>query len=208
MGRSTRGVRVDSVGRLSRDNLRARIRAERTALGRRERISADRALTRRVQRSAVFRRAKRVAIYLAFDGEANVARLIGAAPEKKFFAPVLLPRGLAFARIHRRSRLIVNRLGIAEPGSMTLEDPRNLDLVLTPLVAFDDEGMRVGLGGGHYDRCFAFLRNRASWFRPKLVGVGYEFQRVPKIESHPWDVRLWGAVTEAATYRFSKRGPA
>ena len=85
---------------------------------------------------------------------------------------------------------------------MTYVDPRDLDLVLTPLVAFDNKGARLGLGGGHYDRCFSFLRGRSSWSRPKLVGVGYEFQRIPYIESRPCDVRLWGAVTDVATYRF------
>jgi 5-formyltetrahydrofolate cyclo-ligase len=74
--------------------------------------------------------------------------------------------------------------------------------VLTPLVAFDDTGVRVGVGRGYYDRCFRFLAGRGAWRRPKLLGVAYELQRVPSLPRQSWDVPLWGAVTEAHMRRF------
>jgi len=74
--------------------------------------------------------------------------------------------------------------------------------VLTPLVAFDDRGVRVGVGRGYYDRCFRFLRGRDAWQRPKLLGVAYELQHLPYIETQDWDIPLWGAVTEAGVRRF------
>ena len=87
-------------------------------------------------------------------------------------------------------------------GSAGIMDPRSLDLVLTPLVAFDSRGTRIGVGRGYYDRAFRFLRHRGAWRRPKLLGVAYELQHVPKLENPGWDMPLWGAVTEARMRRF------
>ena len=95
-----------------------------------------------------------------------------------------------------------NAYGIAEPTGRVLINPRRLDLVLTPLVAFDAYGTRLGMGGGHYDRSFHFLLHRRHWLRPKLIGVGYRFQQVPVIRRQPWDIPLWAAVTDRSTVRF------
>jgi len=71
-----------------------------------------------------------------------------------------------------------------------------LDIALVPLVAFDDYGRRLGMGGGYYDRTFAYLRHREHWRRPKLIGVAFEFQRVAELPAQPWDVPLDGIITE------------
>ena len=91
-----------------------------------------------------------------------------------------------------------------EPDRTRIIDPRRLDLVLTPLVAFDDRGTRIGVGRGYYDRCFRFLSGRNAWQRPKLLGVGYELQHVPHLPAEPWYIPLWGAVTEAMVRRFRR----
>jgi 5-formyltetrahydrofolate cyclo-ligase len=75
---------------------------------------------------------------------------------------------------------------------------------LAPLVAFDRNGTRLGMGGGYYDRAFAFLRAPADGGRrPVLLGLGYEFQKVAELIRQPWDVPLDAAVTESALYVFS-----
>jgi 5-formyltetrahydrofolate cyclo-ligase len=56
--------------------------------------------------------------------------------------------------------------------------------------------MRLGMGGGYYDRTFAFLNRRTSWRAPRLIGIAYSFQRVTHIEPAPHDVRLDAVVTE------------
>jgi 5-formyltetrahydrofolate cyclo-ligase len=61
-------------------------------------------------------------------------------------------------------------------------------------VAFSATGDRLGMGGGYYDRSFAFrLQSSAP---PRLVGVGYGFQRHDGLRAEPWDVPLDAVVTE------------
>jgi 5-formyltetrahydrofolate cyclo-ligase len=89
-----------------------------------------------------------------------------------------------------------------EPKLGARVDARELDLVLTPLVAFDERGVRLGVGRGYYDRTFKFLRHRSHWRRPKLLGVAYELQLVGPLTPSSWDVPLWGVVTEDRVRRF------
>jgi 5-formyltetrahydrofolate cyclo-ligase len=73
-------------------------------------------------------------------------------------------------------------------------------LVLVPLVAFDVHGMRLGMGGGYYDRSFAFRMTEGYASKPALVGLAYEIQKVAALEQRAWDVPLDGIVTEASAY--------
>jgi 5-formyltetrahydrofolate cyclo-ligase len=188
----------------ARRRLRQRIRKQRRMLPRQQRRLAQRSLALRIQRLGAFRRARKVAVYIAFDGEPDLSDVVRIARRNRIevFAPVLLKRGLGFVRLIPEARYAVNHLGILEPERVDAIDPRTLDLVLTPLVAFDERGVRLGMGGGYYDRCFKHLLQRRSWRKPKLLGIGYDFQRLPHLQAEPWDVRLWGAVTESGTYRF------
>ena len=168
--------------------------ARRRSCARRIRAEAPRAARTRAarQRIAPFThtsvrypssaRARRIASFLAFDGEPSLdAPSIDAARQqrKHVYVPVL--RGAdddvrgARARQHARRRISSASWNRSSARAST---PRELDLVLTPLVAFDDRGVRVGVGRGYYDRCFRFLRHRAHWRRPKLLGVAYELQHV------------------------------
>jgi 5-formyltetrahydrofolate cyclo-ligase len=186
--------------------LRQRIRAERRALSSADRAAADRAIAARIRNLDVFRRARRIAVFLAFDGEPSLRRVIedAARAGKRIYAPIITRKAMTFAELDGSARLGTNFFGISEPDKAKRIDPRRLDLVLTPLVAFDDGGVRIGVGRGYYDRCFHFLHTRTAWHRPKLLGVAYELQHVHTIAPEPWDVPLWGAVTEAQVRRFQR----
>ena len=188
-------------------SISSKARAERRALAPAERSAADRAIAARIRSLDVFRRARRIAVFMAFDGEPALDGLIedAARAGKQVYAPVITRRAMTFARLDLRARLGTNFFGILEPDPARRIDPRRLDLVLTPLVAFDERGTRIGVGRGYYDRCFRFLHARRAWHRPKLLGVAYELQHVHAIPPEPWDVPLWGAVTEVRVRRF-KRG--
>ena len=77
--------------------------------------------------------------------------------------------------------------------------PLVLDLVLFPLVAFDERGNRLGMGAGYYDRTFEAVRRRTAWRGPKRIGVAYEIQKVPSLAAADWDIRLDAIVTDHAT---------
>jgi 5-formyltetrahydrofolate cyclo-ligase len=79
-----------------------------------------------------------------------------------------------------------------------------LDLILTPLVAFDDQGNRLGMGGGFYDRTLAYLGRRKHWKKPRLIGTAHAFQQVARLPHESWDVPLHGVVTEKALLSFGQ----
>ena len=197
---------ISSDSRAERRSLRQRIRAERRALPAADRAAADRAIAARIRTLDVYRRARRIAVFLAFDGEPTLRRVVEDAVRagKRIYAPIITRRAMSFAELDHAADLGTNFFGILEPDCAKRIDPRRLDLVLTPLVAFDDRGVRIGVGRGYYDRCFKFLHTRSEWHRPKLLGVGYELQHVHAIAPEPWDVPLWGAVTEARVHRFQR----
>jgi 5-formyltetrahydrofolate cyclo-ligase len=155
-----------------------------------------------IRNLSTFRAARHVALFFAFDGEPDLTPLIRFGQRHAFFAPIISRTDMAFAEIGPKTVLVPNFYGIPEPEAPELIDPRALDLVLTPLVAFDSRGTRVGVGAGYYDRCFSFLLNRRLWIKPKLVGCAYALQRVASITANSWDVPLWGAVTENGFEKF------
>ena len=92
--------------------------------------------------------------------------------------------------------------GIQEPAGGPIRAARNLDIILTPLVAFDSAGNRIGMGGGYYDRTFAFLKRRTTWRKPKLIGIAFGLQEVDAVPVDTWDVPLDGILTEKGLVLF------
>ena len=120
--------------------------------------------------------------------------------DKRFFVPVIRAHSMRFAPLDTRAALSPNVFGISEPRHRQRIDTARLDLVLVSLVGFDTNGNRLGMGGGFYDRHFSAQINRTSWFRPLLIGVAYDFQRVDVVPRDPWDVPLRGIVTDREFY--------
>jgi 5-formyltetrahydrofolate cyclo-ligase len=96
---------------------------------------------------------------------------------------------------------VTNRYGIPEPDTAELLPAEAMTLVVTPLVGFDDHGQRLGMGGGWYDRSFAFRRDTAA--PPWLVGAGFALQHTEPLIAEPWDVPLDAVCTEAGTRLFA-----
>ena len=154
-----------------------------------------------------YRRARKVGFYIAADGELSTEYLLSHARNfsKRIFLPVLHPfrhGRLLFCEWHEGAELIPNRYGILEPDQQrsSIAHTRSLDLVIVPLVAFDESCNRLGMGGGYYDRTFETSRMQSNWKRPRLVGVAHELQKIRKISASPWDVSLDAVVTEEAVY--------
>lgn len=186
--------------------IRRLMRSQRRALSEKERHAAAALLRHHLLRLSRFRNARNIAAYLAVQGEMPVDPVIDAAWAlgKPVYVPRLCGQHLEFLHYTPHTRVTPNRFGIPEPELTTGSriNARFLDLVLTPLVAFDIHGGRLGTGGGFYDRTFEFLRHRRHWLRPTLLGVAYEFQKVPVVPLESWDVPLHGVVTDASILEF------
>jgi len=116
---------------------------------------------------------------------------------KRVFAPVTyLDGSMLFREVLRDSTLEKNSFGLWEPSAGPVFDERLLDVVVTPLVAFDENRNRIGMGGGYFDRCFSFLRHRTKWLQPKLIALAFDCQKVEKIAANPWDIPLSRVYTD------------
>ena len=195
-----------------RARLRRLIRRRRRTLNPQQYRQAVDALARNAALARVLGRYSRMAFYLANDGEINPALLMARLHRvgKRCYLPVLdrhRARALWFAPAIPGGPTVRNRFGIPEP----LAHPRDrlraaqLDLIILPLVAFDAQGNRLGMGGGFYDRSLNFLKDRRRWRRPLLLGLAYEFQQVDSLEARSWDVPLDGIITEQGLRWFNGR---
>ena len=155
-------------------------------------------IARQFLRSREFMSCKTLACYLPTWDEVDTHLIIEHAwrANKRIFAPIVDPNGrMQFHKMQRDTTLVQNAFGIWEPVSADTIEPRHLDVVVTPLVAFDENLHRIGMGGGYFDRCFSFLGTRQLWFRPKLIGLAFDCQKIEKIKPNPWDIRLYRIVS-------------
>jgi len=149
--------------------------------------------------------ARHVALFLSFDGELDTRPLIEQLwrAGKRLYLPVLHPfsaGNLLFLHYHPQSELVINRLKIHEPR-LDVRDVlplSELDVLITPLVAFDVQGQRLGMGGGFYDRT---LQN---WQRYGVQPVGYahDCQQVDRLPVEQWDIPLPAVVTPSKVWRW------
>ncbi len=147
--------------------------------------------------------AQTVAVFLSFDGELDTRPLIDQLwrAGKRVYLPVLhpfSPGNLLFLHYHPSSDLVVNRLNIREP-KLDVRDVlplSQLDVLLTPLVAFDAAGQRLGMGGGFYDRTLQNWRQ----YRLQPVGYAHDCQQVDALPTEQWDIPLPAVITPSKTW--------
>ncbi|TFF07395.1 5-formyltetrahydrofolate cyclo-ligase [Pseudomonas sp. BCA14] len=192
---------------LSRPQLRRMLRKARRELSPSEQRKAALGVYRQLAQHPLFRRARHISLYLPTDGEIDPRLLLRAAQRrgKATYLPVLSawPRTkMVFQRVRPGDKLSPNRFRILEPqvNANRQRQVWALDLVLLPLVGFDDAGGRLGMGGGFYDRSLAYLSRRRSWRKPTLLGLAHECQKVERLAQASWDVPLAGTVTDRQWY--------
>jgi len=189
----------------ARRALRAELSARRRAVSRAARAAAA-ARAARIAASALHLHAgQRIAVYAALPAELDAAPLIALARSRgcRVYLPCIDRRRVSRAMrfVELGATLRENRLGIEEPADGRVLSARWLDLVFLPLVGFDRQGLRLGTGGGFYDRAFAFRQLRHAWHKPPLVGFAYAFQQVERLAAAPHDVLLDAVVTDEGFIR-------
>lgn len=174
-------------------DIRNIIRQKRRELSLSERQIAQKAIYQQIADHPAVQTAKNIAIFLSFDGEVNTKPIIEYLwqQNKSVYLPIIhpfVPKHLLFLNYTTETPLIKNQFGILEPPLKVLNviPFQNLDIIFTPLVAFDTRGYRMGMGGGFYDR---MLENyREQQILP--IGLAFACQKVEKIVNKPWDVKL------------------
>jgi 5-formyltetrahydrofolate cyclo-ligase len=170
-----------------------------------ERAQLSLAVARNADRALRLQSHWRIALYAALPWELDATALMALATSRgcRIYLPCIDRRHTS-----RRMRFVEmrgpwrhNRLGIAEPVTGATLGARWLDLVFLPLLGFDRHGVRLGTGGGYYDRAFAFRMWRRAWHAPRLVGLAYSFQELESIGADAHDVRMDAVVTEEGILR-------
>ena len=192
-----------------RAQIRAEIRNTRKNLSNNQQIIAAQSLKMNfIQhlKSEKTTNSKHIAIYLSNDGELDTSLLIKELWNLNHvvYLPIIHPfngANLLFQRYEKNSPMRANRYGILEPKlncSQICPLPA-LDYLLMPLVAFDKQGNRLGMGGGFYDRTLARLHEQ-NWQKPQLIGLAHECQKVDALPIESWDVPLKTIITPDKTY--------
>lgn len=137
-----------------------------------------------------------VAGYNAIRGEMSLMPAMEElhARGQRLCLPVVetLASPLIFRQWQPGQPLMTGRYGIAIPdASSSTAQPR---VILTPLLAFDRSGNRLGYGGGYYDRTIRALRQQDK--RLQIIGVAYAFQEVEQLLPQAHDERMDSVVTD------------
>jgi 5-formyltetrahydrofolate cyclo-ligase len=190
--------------------LRRELRARRRAIQGIARRRAARQLATRVSAARLLRPGQRIGLYLASPEEIETAPLLTMARARG--CRIALPRIVSLR--HDRMRFY-DWTGESRPGPFRIREPvggqlrtaRELDVVFMPVVGFDHQGNRIGMGRGFYDRHFARYLHLSRYRRPRLVGLAYDVQQVTLLPRAPHDVPLDAIVTESSIRRFHRRYP-
>jgi len=188
---------------MTHDDLRQRNRQLRAELDKTVLNKAANALCEKIITLNEYQQAQHIAAYFAVNGEIGLDPVIDHALSqgKNIYLPNLDQKSLRFSPYFREQKMRINKFKLPEPDVEDDEmlQPDRLDLVLAPLVVFDAKRNRIGMGGGFYDRSFAF-RKSPGRLSPVLIGVAHELQKVDEIVPEEWDVRLDKIVTDQAIY--------
>ncbi|AGH82091.1 5-formyltetrahydrofolate cyclo-ligase [Psychromonas sp. CNPT3] len=193
---------------ISATTIRLDMRRARNALSPFQQQNNAAQLLNRLQKNPRILRAKKIALSLTHDAEIDTLPFIHWCWEngKKVYLPVIhpfSPKHLLFLEYQRHTPLQLNRYRIAEPqlNVLTICPFSQLDIVFTPLVAFDKQGRRLGMGGGFYDRMLSpWLKNKTG---PYPIGLAHDCQRIDTLPTNPWDVPQAEIFTPSAHYQFN-----
>jgi 5-formyltetrahydrofolate cyclo-ligase len=186
-------------------HIRKTIKQQRQSLSSYQKKTASQQILQQVLHLPFFHTSRKIALYWAVKGELDPIFIEEWSWEhrKNCFLPrldLLHEKQLEFVSYKKNSILIPNQFNIPEPRARQKKIyPWQLDLIFVPLVAFDEEKNRLGMGAGFYDRSLAFTK-KAAHPKPWLVGLAYDWQKVKKLNPQTWDIPLDVVVTDKKIY--------
>jgi len=199
-----RSVIVGYLHRPIMKNLRTRIKQKREQLSSENVDQLGDAIFRNLLDSNILEDKSRIAIYCSVNNEVATMQIIKHlwTKDKELFLPIIKSNQLVFGSYKSGDNLSNNKFDIPEPTTQREEliTADVLDLVIVPLVAFDSDCNRLGMGGGYYDRALAFKKTSSKTSSPLLIGLAYELQKVNILEINSWDIPMDGIISESKTY--------
>lgn len=188
-----------------RKSLRKIVRKRRNDLGVHDQINAQTQLAQQLTSLDKVKVAKNIAIYLSSDGELGTKPFIEWCwqQQKNVYLPVVHPfsgGNLLFLHFLPDTKLVANQYGILEPklDITTMLTFAELDIIFTPLVAFDKTGARLGMGGGFYDRSLATWQEKHVY----PIGIAHDCQLVDEVPTEAWDIPLPEIITPSKRFIF------
>lgn len=183
--------------------LRQKMLAMRRALSANETESRSSSLKENILSLPEYKNAKKIMAFLAMKGESNLDGFIRQAllDGKEVYIPVCLPeRQMEAGRLIDMEHFEKGPMGLRNlPAGYEVTSPESLDLVLIPGLAVSQEGIRLGMGAGYYDRYLARVPFE------KRVAALWDFQVIPDIPSEPFDQKIAKIVTDKSVI-VTKRG--
>ena len=140
-----------------------------------------------------------VLYYLSFGKEVRTDAMIARSLKlgKKVYVPRIIKteNKLEICEIENlETSFDINAYGIREPSGGAVVSPARIDAIVTPGLAFDSSGGRIGFGGGYYDRLFMELPGNSL-----RLGIAYGFQIVDSLHQDIWDKKVQKVFTEKDT---------
>ncbi len=180
--------------------LRLTLRQKRRAINHSNRERFAKRLLFQTQKLVTFKHGQKIAIYLPNDGEIDTKYINNFLKRQGFsiYLPILDNKSLKFAKINKHFKK--NRFGIKEPVSTQILSAKQMNIIFIPLVGFDKNKNRIGMGGGFYDRTLSFKKHQQNYKNPKLCGLAFDCQKVNKLNTKPWDIPLNAIITPTTIY--------
>lgn len=140
--------------------------------------------------SDLYKEVNSIFIYVSFGSEVKTHKIIEKAlkDKKRVYVPKTYvdKKEMVAVEIHSLSELIVDNYGILEPKTVEKYKISNkFDVVVIPGVAFDNNGNRIGYGGGYYDKYI-----KENLLNVKKIALAYEEQIIEHIENDIHDMKV------------------
>jgi len=165
--------------------------------------SASKSICEYLLKLSHYKNSTKIGCYVSTRYEVQTESIISSIheDEKELFLPKIKPNSeMDFVQTGKKTQFNRNKFGIKEPESNYISIESKLDLVVVPLVAFDVNKNRIGMGGGYYDRKFEKLNTNEYDMQnrePILIGLGFDYQKTEEIKTEKWDVKLTCVISES-----------
>lgn len=155
----------------------------------------DRLIRENLRELDIYKKAKSVFVFISYKSEVDTRGIIEdiLADGKKLLVPLVKGKEMIAVEVKGIDDLEPNKMGILEPKSG--DEVTDVDLTITPGLAFDKDGFRLGYGGGYYDKFFA----KVDTIR---MGIGYSDQYVESLVHEDYDKALEYLLTEEGLIEF------